>query len=363
MKIAIVTNKPYKTCETFVKAQIDLLPFNSVHISVNDLPVFLTDSGNKPVQRLKNKIVRLTKHPHVIAFEQKLKKANVDLVLAHYGTTGAVIASVCQKLKLPLIVHFHGYDVFRRNVLNAYETQYAQMFGSAKKLISVSIEMTKRLCAMGCPPEKIVCNPCGPSDIFMDIDPTFAKTQFVGVGRFVEKKSPHITIESFKLVTEQYPEANLVMAGDGPLLEHCKALVHKYGLSDKVIFPGNVSSDVIVNYFSESLAFVQHSVEASDGDMEGTPVSILEASVAGLPIISTKHAGIPDVVIHQETGLLCDEKDINGMAEIMIWVLKNKEEAIDMGRAGKERIRNNFSMSHHIADLTNVINTVVLTAQ
>ena len=100
---------------------------------------------------------------------------------------------------------------------------------------------------------------------------------------------------------------------------------------------------------------MQHSVEARDGDMEGTPVSILEASASGLAVVSTSHAGIPDVIIHKETGLLCDERDIDAMSDNMIWILKNKEEAKTMGANGKARISTNYSMKHHIEGLTNII--------
>ena len=93
--------------------------------------------------------------------------------------------------------------------------------------------------------------------------------------------------------------------------------------------------------------------------MEGTPVGILEASAAGLPVISTFHAGIPDVIIHEKTGLLCDEHDYAQMAENMLWVLEHPEQATAMGETGRKNIKENFSMEKHIGKLNELIEKAV----
>lgn len=147
----------------------------------------------------------------------------------------------------------------------------------------------------------------------------------------------------------------MVLAGDGVLLDSCKDLVEALHIKNNVLFPDRITPQEFQQYIVESLAFVQHSIEAQDGDMEGTPVAILEASGAGLPIISTNHAGISDVIIDNETGLLCNEKDIQQMSKNMIWVLENKKQAIQMGNKGKLRVFVSFSMARYLSDLSNVI--------
>ena len=109
----------------------------------------------------------------------------------------------------------------------------------------------------------------------------------------------------------------------------------------------------------ESVAFVQHSITADNGDMEGTPVAVLEASAAGLPVISTFHAGIPDVIIHGETGLLVEEHDVEGMANYMIHLLENPDKAINMGAKGKTHIRDNFSLDRHLNTISELVKKAV----
>ena len=115
----------------------------------------------------------------------------------------------------------------------------------------------------------------------------------------------------------------------------------------------------VANVFGSSLAFVQHSVTADDGDMEGTPVAILEAQAAGLPVVSTFHAGIPDVVQQNVTGLLVAEFDEAGMAAQMRRLLDQPDLAHALGSAGRKRLREHFSLEHHLTTLNNILNSAV----
>src|SRR5690606_25071997 len=147
-------------------------------------------------------------------------------VLAQYGMMGTHILPVCKALDLPLIVHFHGHDSSRTSVIERYLERYQAMFSYPKAfIISVSHEMTKRLIALGCPENKIYYNTCGPNELFVNIKPQFSEPCIVSIGRFVEKKAPHLTILAFKAVLHQFPNAKLVYAGDGYLWDSCKDLV------------------------------------------------------------------------------------------------------------------------------------------
>jgi len=126
-------------------------------------------------------------------------------------------------------------------------------------------------------------------------------------------------------------------------------------IEEFVDFKGRITPNEHRSLLGESYMFVQHSKTATSGDSEGTPVAILEASAAGLPIVSTIHAGIPDVVINDKTGFLVQENDIDQMAEKILYLLRNKEIAIKFGKKGKDFVFNNFSLDKHIETLTKSI--------
>jgi len=283
-----------------------------------------------------------------------LSRHKVRAVLAEFGPNGSLLRLACKRAGVPLYVHFHGYDATRLARLASVRRHYRRLFRDATGIIAPSRFLANRLVDLGCPVEKVHVSPCG-------IDLPEAATQestlsrFIAVGRLVEKKSPLSTLRAFSEVARGDDEASLDLVGDGPLLEACRAEVKSLGLSHRVTLHGALPHDAVLRLMKESFAFVQHSVEASDGDCEGLPVSILEAMGSGLPVVSTWHSGIPEAVLDGETGLLVAEHDVEGMAKAINTLLKNRSRAKEMGRAGCARVKANFTHEHTAARLREIM--------
>jgi len=294
---------------------------------------------------------------HKVIYDS-LKKRRIDVVLAEYGIHAHTILPVVKAAKIPMVVHFHGYDA---SVPEAIERcgNYAEVFEYASTVVVVSKAMEAALEKLGCPKEKLLYTPCGPRPEFEEVTPIFTKKQFIGVGRFVDKKAPYYTILAFHKALQTIPEAQLILAGDGILHNTCVNLVKHLKIEDKVHFPGVISGEQFKEYLRESVAFVQHSIKAANGDMEGTPVSIMEAGLVGLPVIATNHAGIPDVIVHEETGLLCAEHDVDTMAIHMVRMAEDRLLARELGSNSSIRIKEHFSLKKHIGLLQEALNKAV----
>jgi glycosyltransferase involved in cell wall biosynthesis len=211
--------------------------------------------------------------------------------------------------------------------------------------------MYKRLLDLGCPKEKLVYNVCGANPLFKKRQPQFSKKQAVAIGRFVYKKAPYYTIMAFKHVVKKYPSAQLKMAGQGVLMNTCSNLIKYLGLQSNIQLLGIVTPEEVAKLMQESYCFVQHSITADDGDQEGTPLAVLEAALSGLPVVSTYHAGIQDVIKHGETGLLCDEHDVDKMAENLIRIFDDVDYAKQLGHNAREDHMVRFSLERHINSL------------
>ncbi len=364
MNIALLSPNQNAYSETFIQAHKNLIKGKVYYYYSGILPTQL-EGGNLINSRALRILDIVKGHFNLnkfslpeLALLNSFKKNKIELVFAEYGVTAQKIIKICKELNLPLIVHFHGYDASVAEVIKC-NNKYKEVFKTASYVVVVSKKMYQNILDLGCPEKKLVYNVYGPQDKFFEVKPEFSKQQFISIGRFVDKKAPYNLILSFLKVVEKFPEAKLIMAGDGLLLDTCKNLVKYYRLEANINFVGVVSPEKYREYLEESLAFVQHSVTAVNGDSEGTPVGILEASAAGLPVISTKHAGIPDVIIHDETGLLVEEHDVDGMAKNMIMLLENKEMAKKMGAKGRINIRENFNMARHISVLDELIDKAV----
>jgi len=362
-------NSASKPTETFIRLQREKINAKINYYSDGMPPTYLNGIPLISPYSLARLEIAKQQNAELSEFNEKeihtalsLIDENTDVVFAQFGTTGANILNVCKLLKLPLIVHFHGFDISVRTLIENYRQKYLEMFKYADFVIAVSKYMQNSLINLRCPPEKIILNPCVANGEYYNIQPTFSKRLFVGAGRFIDKKAPQNTILAFKKVLERYPDAKLILAGDGKLFEECRNLVRKKRMESSVLLPGEFKPEQLKEWFSDAIAFVQHSVTAPDGDMEGTPVVVCEASLAGLPVISTFHAGIPDVIIDGKTGLLVQENDIDAMAEKMIWVIDNPEKAKAMGAAGKKNISENFNEKKHIEKLNEIVYKVTKTA-
>lgn len=364
--LAIISPKQNAYSETFIQAHKSIPGMNVRFYFGGLIPNALEGKGSllpkrfyeRAYFRIKVKLFRRNSLREELLI-RSFKQQKIECVLAEFGPTAVAVLPVCQQLKIPLIAHFHGFDASIKSVLQEYELGYKAVFDYASAVISVSSAMTKVLLNIGCPRDKLLQNTYGPAIAFLDLNPALDTTKFVGIGRFVDKKAPYYTILAFNEVAKKYPDARMVIAGHGPLHNTCINLVNYLGLEKNIVLPGVISPEQFRSHLMESVAFVQHSITAENGDQEGTPVAILEASAAGLPVISTYHAGIPDVIIHGETGLLVAEHDVKGMAEHMVHILENPSLAAQMGAKGKENIRNNFSLERHLQTIGNLVERVV----
>ena len=187
-------------------------------------------------------------------------------------------------------------------------------------------------------------------DLFKRTKPKAVKDTktFIQVGAFNDKKGQEITIKAFAkfILTQKLKKHNLVFIGGGKNLNKCKKLVKELKLENSVAFKGHLAQLEIVNELNKADIFLHHSLTAANGDQEGIPNAILEAMSMEMPILSTYHSGIPEAVVHNENGLLCNENDIETyskqMAEICKWGLLPKN---------RKRIEEKFSIDLHIKKL------------
>jgi glycosyltransferase involved in cell wall biosynthesis len=280
----------------------------------------------------------------------------IDVVLAEYGMTGAEIQDACRLAGVPLVAYFYGFEAWSKPVVEKYLPDYKRLFGNAAALVAVSASIATRLADWGAPREKIHEIVCG-ADVhrFQGADPARAEPHFVAVGRFVEKKAPYLTVLAFRDAVAVQPSARLSMVGDGPLLGPTRRLAATLGLGEKVVFHGIRTPEEIAELMRSARAFVQHSLTAEDGDKEGTPVAIVEAQAAGLAVVSTRHSGIPDVVVDGETGLLVDEGDAAAMGQMMARLALDPALAGRLGAAGRQRALALFSLEEHLRKLAEVL--------
>lgn len=273
-----------------------------------------------------------------------LRELEPAVIHAHFGGDGWLISRAAAQLGIPLIITLHGYDVtgqasrpglrglrFRRNLRTA--------FHRATLILAVSEVIRRRAIALGADPEKVrvhytgVPIPDAPAPAPNKWDVSF-------VGRFVAKKGIDDLLEALAMIREPRPRALFI--GAGPLEERMRKRAAELGLD--ATFLGAQESAVVRRCLAESKIFVSPSKTAPNGDTEGLPTTILEAASLGLPTVSTYHSGIPEAVVHGETGLLGKEGDRTALAENVRRLLNDDELRTRLGRQARRHVATHFDL-------------------
>ncbi len=353
IKIAITQPNGGTTSETFIRNDIKYLAdYAEIHnLSGGWLPPYANERPILPIfiAKIEKIIAQFLGKEFIYGFTAArisayLKQQKIQVVVAKYGPGGVAMLPICKALNIPLLVHFHGLDLVGDKVLKRYENAYKTMFAEAAGIMIVSNNQAEILKKMGCPAQKIHYSIYGADLKWAALQPQYQKPHFLAVGRFTAKKAPHQTIKAFAEMVAAFPEARLTMVGEGELWDFCKKLAADLNLTKNIEFLGNQPPEKVAVLMENALCFLQHSVTAADNDMEGSPVAIIEAGMAALPVISTLHAGIPDIVINGETGFLTAENDTVAMANFMKKLLAEPNLAKKLGENARKHILKNLSI-------------------
>jgi glycosyltransferase involved in cell wall biosynthesis len=300
---------------------LDRYPFGPIYKK----PISLMDRNTAKAKRILTRRFAGLSPGHRREWDRILRSHDVKLIHAHFGPSAIDMLPLAMEMNIPLVVTFHGYDASKLLRREKYVRDLGRLFRYVH-IITVSEFIGRRMVDLGADPARLEVHYIGvPLDDFKRVsrEPLPVKTSrgdevnILQVSTFVEKKGHAYTIEAFARFLEHYPKSRLVLAGDGPLRLSTEELCRNLGVSDRVTFTGQVAKDEVISLMGEADIFVHHSVTARDGNEEGIPTVIMEAMATGLPVVSTRHAGISELVIEGEGGLLVEEKDVDGYAEAL----------------------------------------------
>lgn len=287
----------------------------------------LLSNGSGPMDKLAANIYR--KYPVGSDFFRHLRAVKPSIIHAHFATDAIQALPIARKLKLPLIVSLHGFDVTSTDDAHRksfsgrhYLLNRESLFRGASIFICVSQSIREAALRAGFPSDKLRVHYTGiDCQRFRPANGTRDRNLVLFVGRLVEKKGCEYLLRAMALVQQKHPEALLEIIGDGPLRGKLEALAA--GLSLRVLFRGVQPPAEVLRSMSRSRILCNPSVTAATGDMEGFGMVFAEAQAVGTPVVSFAHAAIPEAVDHGKTGLLSPEGEIGPLANSLLRLLRN----------------------------------------
>jgi colanic acid/amylovoran biosynthesis glycosyltransferase len=373
VSVAVVNINKDKYTETFVKGLVSRLKYNVLYLYGGELPRLDNDDREflsswpsiRAAAAFLETTLRLPRYAFLMSsIRSYLQAKSIRVVLAEFGPVGNQMLPITRDLGIPLVVYFHGYDVFDRTALNQYSALYLELFDGAARILGVSETMLDRLEELGAPREKLFHLPAFVNlEMFPYSDHSTMRARFLSVGRFAETKSPHLTLLAFHQVLKAVPEATLTMVGKGgggELFEACVILTRALGIEDRVEFTGVLTHSEVAQQMRRARVFVQHSLTPPEsGDMEGKPVAIMESMANGLPVVATRHSGISELIEDEVTGLLVPEYDIEAMAAAMIRLAQDDALVHRIGVQASCFIHNHPLISRHVDIMENLLDEAI----
>lgn len=301
-----------------------------------------------------------------------LRRDKPDLAHAHFGPSGYNFLPLKRLFGLPLITTFYGFDMsLLPHRDTRWRARYKKLFQQGDHFLAEGHYMKKGLVELGCPEEKVTVQHLG-----IDLDQIgFVPRELEENGEiriliaasFREKKGIPYAIEAFGRVRQKHKNLYLTIIGDStgtPKEEKEKqrilAIIDKHGLDRCVNMMGYQSYPVFLRELRKHHILLAPSVHASDGDTEGgAPVSIIEASASGMPIVSTTHCDIPEVVMDGRTGYLVPERDVDALAAKLEFLVSNPDLWEQMGQKGQEHIEENYNVITQAQRLERIYDSVV----
>jgi colanic acid/amylovoran biosynthesis glycosyltransferase len=290
------------------------------------------------------------------------RPAEYDVLHAHFGPVANDFRFARTVWKTPLVATFHGYDFSVVPRLHGSDV-YGRLFRDADAVMGISEYAIQTLRQLGCPAQKLSVLHTGVCLAKVPFRarrlPADEPVRILTVGRLVEKKGLEYALRAVATVRCKHPNLRYEIIGEGPLRPALERLIGQLDLGSVVTLRGALDADMVRRSFAESHLYMLASVTAADGDQEGIPVSLMEAQSCGLPVLSTRHSGIPELVADGGSGFLVEERNADDLANRLLYLVENPREWPAMGDRGRKIVEAQFDIDALNRDLLRLYDGVV----
>jgi glycosyltransferase involved in cell wall biosynthesis len=293
---------------------------------------------------------------NALYFADHFKRRGVDHVHVHFANRAAHTAMFLKAISgIPFSVTAHGQD-FMKDLGN---DDLLREICDAAEFVAAETDYSRNLLCQRCPDSRI-------HRVYNGMDltrfparhyemPGDTVPRIVSIGRLVAFKGFEYLIDACAELARRGLNFTCEIIGDGPLRADLQARIKKLNLSDRIHLLGSLSQGAVLEKLQAADIFALASVTDAQGASDVFPTVILEAMAAACPVVSTHLAGIPESVVHGETGLLVPPEDTIALAGALERLMQDAKLRLHYGRAGRERIEQHFRIEHTVAPLIQLL--------
>jgi colanic acid/amylovoran biosynthesis glycosyltransferase len=307
--------------------------------------------GHKWERTLRNLSIR-TRKGFLISTARKTK---TQIVHSHFGNIGWINQQATQQADLRHVVTYYGYDV---NMLPTQDkrwlSRYLDLFKNADAFLCEGPFMVKQLIHLGCPKDKVKIHHLGVDTDNIPFKPRqWKKSEPLRVliaASFIEKKGIPYALRALAQINKLLPLEITIIGDANPKLKdnsekrRILEVLDQGGLVKNTRMLGYQPYSILFNEAYQHHLFISPSVTASDGNTEGgAPITLIEMMATGMPVVSTKHCDIPEVVQYGIEDWLVDERDVPGLVKKIQWLVENSDEWDQLLAKGRKHVEVGFN--------------------
>lgn len=275
---------------------------------------------------------------------------NTELILGINVSHGGLIARLSMPFfHKPYITFAYAYEFLRFGKATPAACLLRWIYSASQKVVAISNFTRDRLVDFGVKPNHIdTIFPGSPEPNFYSPEKIAAiKKKYVidtehvilAVGRFVARKGQMTLVQAMPKILKRFPDALLIMVGEGPYLSSAVKKTHDLNVREQVLFPGHLPEEDVAGLYQACEVFALPTGEDKNGQVEGFGLVFTEAQAYGKPVVAGRSGGVVDAVIDEKTGLIVDPQSPDQLAEAIIRLMEDKELANRLGEQGRERIK------------------------
>ncbi|MEM8954510.1 MAG: glycosyltransferase [Verrucomicrobiota bacterium] len=284
-----------------------------------------------------------------------IEKWRPALVHVYYGHKAVKYRRMLAEAGVPYLVSFHGVDVVKFMDDPEYVQGLRRVFGEARLVLARSESLLNRLEELGCPRGKLRLNrtpiPLGSFESRPREVPADGGWRLVQACRLIEKKGLVTVLEALPEVLDRWPKVRFTICGRGPMEGELRDRIKSAGLGDSVKLVGWLEQEELRQLYGESHLFIHPSELTEEADQEGVPNSMLEAMACGLPIVATRHGGIPEAIEDGKDGYLVAEKSPRDLAAAILRLLGDGQDLMRFSEQAARSVREKFGFEEQMGCL------------
>jgi len=299
------------------------------------------------------------------------KRTQGQLLHSHFGHRAWENLGTARQAGLHHVATFYGYDVNQLpQEAPIWQARYQQLFAAVDQILCEGPFMAEALIKLGCPRTKVTVHHLGVKVDEIAYRPRCwspgSPLKVLIVATFTEKKGIPDALIALGRLHRELP-LQITIIGDAtahPKLQAEKArileIIAEQGLTDIVTMLGFQPYSTVLEIAYDHHIFLSPSVTASDGDTEGgAPVTLIDMAATGMPIVSTYHCDIPEVVLPGVSGWLAAEHDIEGLVTHVRWLYHHPEAWRSYLEAGRQRVEQEFNAATQGQRLAHLYQSIV----